>query len=98
MQKSPGGWTGRRFHLGSNKEVFDAEVYAIYQALGTLDQRQEGGHRYTVFMDSTAATDRERGDTIGPGQRFAIVAMEGCSRIGGKDNEVATRTPRDCRQ
>ena len=26
------GWTGRRFHLGTNKEVFDAEIYAIYQA------------------------------------------------------------------
>ena len=28
--QSPGGWTGRRFHLGTNKEVFDAEVFAIY--------------------------------------------------------------------
>jgi hypothetical protein len=26
------GWAGRRYHLGSNKEVFDAETYAIYQA------------------------------------------------------------------
>ena len=25
------GWAGRRFHLGSNNEVF--EVFAIYQAL-----------------------------------------------------------------
>ena len=39
----PGGWTGRRFHIGSNKEVFDAEVYEIYQALSTMDQRQETG-------------------------------------------------------
>ena len=28
--RSPeGGWTGRRFHLGKNKEVFDAEVFAV---------------------------------------------------------------------
>ena len=48
------GWTGHRFCLGSNKEVFDAEIYAIYQALHILDQ---SGHRYTVFVDSTAAID-----------------------------------------
>ena len=31
----------------SNKEVFDAETFVIHQALGTLDQRQEGGDRYS---------------------------------------------------
>ena len=36
--KSQEGWTGRRFHLGTNKEVFDAEVLAIYQALSALGQ------------------------------------------------------------
>ena len=34
--RTPGG---RRFHLGNNKEVFDAEVYAIHQALSAMDQR-----------------------------------------------------------
>ena len=43
----PGGWIARRFHLGTNKEVFDAEIYAIYQALRTTYQRQESGHGYT---------------------------------------------------
>ena len=27
---TPGGWTGRRYHLGTNKEVLDAETFAIY--------------------------------------------------------------------
>ena len=31
------GWTGRRFHLGNNKEVLDAEVFAIYQALRAIE-------------------------------------------------------------
>ena len=44
----PCGWAGCRYHLGNNKEVFDAEVYAIIQALNIIDQRQECGHRYTV--------------------------------------------------
>ena len=52
--QSPSGWTGRRFHFGTNKEVFDAETFAIYQALHVLDRRQESGHRYAVFVGSTA--------------------------------------------
>ena len=49
------GWVGRRFHLGNNKEVFDAEVFAIYQALRISDARQETGQMYTVFSDSQPA-------------------------------------------
>lgn len=41
--KAPGGCARRRFPLGTNKEVFDAEVFAIYQALSITDQRQESG-------------------------------------------------------
>ena len=35
------GWTGRGFHLGTNKEVFGVEVHAIHQALKTLTERNE---------------------------------------------------------
>ena len=59
------GWTGRRHHLSTNKEVYDAETFAIYQALRTLDQRQEGGHQYTVFVDSTSAINRAGDDGLG---------------------------------
>ena len=45
------GWTGKRFHLGTNKEVFDAEVYAIYQALRIFEERQQSGWKYTVLSD-----------------------------------------------
>ena len=51
---SPSGWTGRCFYLGTNKEVFDAKTFAIYQALRVLDRRQESGYRYTVIVDSIA--------------------------------------------
>ena len=82
----PDGWSGRRFHLATNKEVFDAEVFAIFQALLWLDQRQESGRRYTLFAGSTAAIERVRPDCIGPGQRFAIAAIEVCDRILTRDN------------
>ena len=84
------GWIGRRFHLGNNKEVFDAEVYAIYQALSVMDQRQESGQRYTIFADSTVAIERVRSDAIGPGQRFAVAATGVGTRLVSRGNEVAT--------
>ena len=62
----PSGWTGRRFHLDSNKEVFDAEVNAICQALCIADRREESGRQYTIFADSTAEIGRIRPDSIGP--------------------------------
>ena len=42
-------------------------------------------------MGSTAAIDRIPTDDIGPGQRF--VAMEVCSRILDRDNEVIVHWP-----
>ena len=69
--ETPGGWTGCRYHLGSNKEVFDAEVFAVYRALSIIEQRQERERRYTIFVDSTSAIARVGDDSLGPGQRFA---------------------------
>ena len=76
--QSPSGWTGCRFRLGFNREAFDAEVLAIYQALRIVDQRQESGHRCIAFVDSASAIDQVRNDALGPGQRFAIAEMEVC--------------------
>ena len=92
MWRTPEGWTGQRYRLRSNKnQVLNAETYAIYRALRILDQRQEGGYRYTVFVDSTAAIDRIQTDTIGPGQRSVVAAMEVCFRILSRDNKVTVR-------
>ena len=88
--KTPSRWTGRRFHLGTSK-VFCAEVYAICRALSVIDRKQESGHRYTVFVDSTSAIDRIRSDALGPGQRFAIASIEACGRIMERNNEVTIR-------
>ena len=42
-------------------------------------------------MDSTAAIERIRSDSIGPGQRFAISAIEVATRLRTRDNEVTAR-------
>ena len=46
------GWSGRRFHLGKNKEVFDAELFMLYQAAKTFDNRNERNQDYTDFFGS----------------------------------------------
>ena len=80
------------FSLGSNKEAFDAEVYAIYQALSIMGQRQESGRSYTLFVDSTSAISRIRSDVIGPGQRFAVASIEVATRILARDNGITVRS------
>ena len=87
--RTPEEWTGRHIHLGNNKEVFDAEVYVIYQAFSIVDQRQETGRQCTIFADSTAAMERVRPGAIGAGQRFAVAAIEVGTRLVSRGNEVA---------
>ena len=77
--------------MGTNKEVFVGEVYAIYQALNIADQRQESGRRYTPFVDYTAAIERIRSDIIGPGQPFGVLVIEVTTRLRTRDNEVVVR-------
>ena len=60
----PGGMDRARFQLGTDKEVFDAEVFAIYQALRAVERRQERGRSYTVFVDSTSAIERVRDNEL----------------------------------
>ena len=63
-------------------------MYAICQALCIIKQRQENSHCYTVFVGSTEAIERIRSDSIGPGQRFTLVAIEVCTRLMPRANEV----------
>ena len=65
-------WGGRSFHLGTNKEVFDAEVFAILQATKAFDQRNESNVGYTIFTDSQAAAARIGHDQCGPAQALAM--------------------------
>lgn len=41
-----------------------------------------------AFVDSTAAIERARTDSVGPGQRFAVASMEVCSRVRDRDNKA----------
>ena len=83
-----GSWTRRHFHLGNNKEAFDAETFAIYQVLEICDDDQRSSHRYTISSDSQAAIQRIRSDGPGPGQHWARAVTEVCTRLMARENEV----------
>ena len=51
---------------GTNKEVFDAEAFAILRAAQLLIGRGESEQNYTVFSDSQAAISRIQHDRYGP--------------------------------
>ena len=85
------GLGGPPNYLGKNKEVYEAEVYAIYRALKIIDQRGEDGHQFTISSYSASAVDRTCSDTMDPSQRLAIAIHEVGERIVGHNNTVTTR-------
>ena len=84
-----GSWEGRCFHLGDNKEVFDAEVFAICQALKVFESRGRSGRRFAVFSDCQPVIQRAGPDALGPGQCWARAIIEVASRLVASGNEVA---------
>ena len=81
-------WAGRRFHLGNSKEVFDAKVSAIYQALRIFRVRQESDRKYTVFSDSQSAIRRALSDALEPSQQWVRAITEVASEIVASGNEI----------
>ena len=66
--RSPeGGWTGRRVQQDKNKEVFDAEVFAVWQALRALERRNERDREYT---DTTCGRRQQGHHPLGTGSRW----------------------------
>jgi hypothetical protein len=56
--QAQGGFQAEEFYLGMNKEVFDAEVYAIYRALHHTQCLHDSGHTFTkvaIVSDAQAA-------------------------------------------
>jgi len=69
-----GRWKKRRVHLGRQKEAFDAEMYAMSEAMKIADEMAEEKEvtRVTVFTDSQATLRRIQSDEPGPGQVLAL--------------------------
>ena len=87
----PARWNGRGFHLGTNKEVFDAELYAILQATIHFAKRNENDQSYTIFSDSTSAIKRYLHDHPGPGQSLQKALNRWCQELGERGNTLAIK-------
>lgn len=74
-------WTGQTSHLGTNKEVYDAELLAIEQAIRRFIDRNQQTRNYTIFSDSQSAIERCRNDKSGPGQAIARSIINGSLRL-----------------
>ena len=84
-------WVGRATYLGKNKEVFDAEVYAIMRVVKLLDEREERGQGYTVFSDSQAAIARVQHDRTGSAQALAKAVIAIVDNLTSWDNTLTIR-------
>ena len=89
--RQDGEWKGEGIFLGTNKEVFDAEVYAIHRAVELLNERGEAGQSYTVFSDSQAAIFQVQHEECGPAQALARAAVESSYELRARDNEITIR-------
>lgn len=84
-------WVRRGTYLGKNREVFDAEVFAILMALNLLVSRDERGQRYTVFSDSQAAIARVQHDRTGSAQALAKAVIRSVDSFTCRDITVTLR-------
>ena len=89
--KEGGNWKEEGTFLGGNKEVFDAEIFAIGRALEIINERSERGKRYTIFSDSQAAISRAQHDRVGAGQTLAINAINTAGAIADRGNILTFR-------
>ena len=89
--KEAGSWKGRGTYLGQNKEVFDAEVFAIGHALEIISERGQSNRTYTIFSDSQAALLRIQHDRTGPGQTLAVKAIAIAKEITERGNTLILR-------
>jgi len=86
-------WNKRRVHLGRQKEAFDAEMYAMSEAVKIVDEiyRENEVRRVIVFMDSQATLQRIQSDEPGPEQALALCTMNWESKLLDKHIQVEYR-------
>jgi len=88
-----GMWKKRRVHLGRQKEAFDAEMYAMFEATQVADEMAERKEvtRVTVFMDSQATLRRIQSDEPGPGQVLELRTMNWTDALARMNFQVEFR-------
>jgi ribonuclease HI len=89
-------WTGLKYRLGRNKEVFDAKLYAILRATvmardHTSELKSDGIDRLIIFTDSQASLCRIQHNGSGPGQTWASAIIQNSNEILGQNIQLEFR-------
>jgi len=89
-----GRWRKGRVHLGQQKEAFDAEMYAMLEAMKVADEMAERKEvtRVTVFTDSQPTLRQIQWDEPGPRQALALRIMNWVDALGRKNIQVEYRS------
>jgi ribonuclease HI len=79
-------WTGLKYRLGRNKEVFDAELFALLRATIMIGDQveemiSEEVQKIIIFTDSQAALNRIQHNEPGPGQTWASAIIRSTEEI-----------------
>ena len=77
-QTETGEWRERRIHLGTNKEVYDAELYGIAEGVSIAHREaiRAGNTRAVIFSDAQESIRRTKDNTVGPGQWLALRTID----------------------
>jgi ribonuclease HI len=89
-------WTGLKYRLGRNKEVFDAELFALLRATIMIgdqveDMISEGVQKIIIFTDSQAALNRIQHNEPGPGQTWASAIIRSTEEICRQNIQLESR-------
>jgi len=91
FQRDDRRWPGMGYYLGANKEVYDAELYALLQAVKRFRQRGTTGRNFIVFADAQAALNRCRNDHAGPGKVLAKGIIQWSYVVRSQGNTLTLR-------
>jgi len=88
-----GRWIKRRVHLGQQREAFDAEMYAMSEAMKIADEmaKKKEVTRVMVFTDSQPTSRRIQSDEPEPGQVLALRTINWTDALARKKIHVEYR-------
>ena len=86
-------WKSCKLALGKNKEVLDAELWGVSEALGVALRKTAPRKPYkvTVFSDSQTAIRKIQGSKTGPGQALKAQIVKRAKQLQSRGSEVTIR-------
>ena len=87
-QEPSGEWKTRSYPMGKGREVFDAELLGVVQALRAA-LTMDGRGPVTVLLDSQAAMSRLRHTQAGPVQRLTVQAHAAARALQERGREAS---------